>query len=274
MKPVSEQLGDMFVHACTFEKTYVYEQFVPEHLLAYQVSGQTHIYHQRGEMVLEEGQVLLARRNQFAKSFKIPGKNKKYHCICVILTIERLRQFALNNGIVYEGKYEGKKNIILEPNDFLNGYLLSVLPYIEQWMNANKKLASIKVDEAVELILHLRPDLKAFLFDFADPYKQDLEAFMLKNFHYNVPIEHFARLSGRSLTSFKRDFAELFKTSPGTWLKNKRLSEAFYLIRQKSQKPKDIYLDLGFENLSHFYSSFKQKYGITPAQTKLQTIAG
>jgi AraC-like DNA-binding protein len=36
-------------------------------------------------------------------------------------------------------------------------------------------------------------------------------------------------------------------------------------MKQKNKKPNDIYLDLGFENLSHFYTSFKQKYGTTPA---------
>jgi AraC-like DNA-binding protein len=266
MRPIIQQLGDSFVYACAFEKAYTYEQFVPEQLLAYQISGRTHIYHQRGEMVLEEGQLLLARRNQFAKSIKIPAENKEYQCISVVLSTDRLRQFALDNGIVCEEKYEGKKNILLEPNDFLKGYFLSVMPYVDQWKNVSKKLASMKVNEAIELLLHLRPDLKSFLFDFADPRKQDLEAFMLKNFHYNAPIEHFARLSGRSLTGFKREFAEIFKTSPATWLKDRRLTEAFYLIRQKRRRPQDFYLDLGFENLSHFYTSFKQKYGMTPAE--------
>ena len=152
--------------------------------------------------------------------------------------------------------------------DLLQGYFLSLLPYVEEWKNVSKKLSSLKVNEAIELILHLRPDLQSFLFDFADPHKQDLEAFMLKNFHYNAPLEHFAKLTGRSLTSFKREFAEIFRTPPGTWLKEKRLSEAFYLIKQKSQKPQDIYLNLGFENLSHFYTAFKQKYGMTPAEIK------
>ena len=124
----------------------------------------------------------------------------------------------------------------------------------------------MKVNEAIELILHLRPDLECFLFDLADPKKQDLEAFMLNNFHYNVPIEHFAKLSGRSLTTFKREFFDIFKESPGIWLKNKRLSEAFYLIKEKKQKPTDLYLNLGFENLSHFYTCFKKKYGITPSE--------
>lgn len=88
---------------------------------------------------------------------------------------------------------------------------------------------------------------------------------MLKNYQYNVPIENFAKLTARSLASFKRDFQKIFENSPRKWMKEKRLSEAYYLIEKKQQKPTDIYLDLGFENLSHFYSSFKEKFGVTPA---------
>jgi len=266
MRPVIQILGESFVYACTYEKAFTYEQFVPEHLLAYQISGETYIYHQRGELVLEKGQFLLGRRNQFAKSIKVPAKDKEYKCLSVVLSVDRLRQFALENDIACEEKYQGAKNILLEPNEFLNGYFLSILPYADQWEKASKKMAAMKVDEAIELVLHLRPDLKSFLFDFSDPYKTDLEEFMVKNFHYNAPIELFAKLSGRSLSNFKRDFTVTFKTSPAKWLKNKRLSEAYYRIQQKSQKPADIYLDLGFENLSHFYSAFKQKYGHTPSQ--------
>jgi AraC-like DNA-binding protein len=266
MKPVIRIFGESFFYSCSIEKTHAYEQFVPESVLVYQVSGQTQIYHQRGEMVLEEGQILLARRNQFAKSIKIPGKDKEYQCMSVILTNARLRQFALDHDIICKDKYHGTKNILLEQNSILKDYFLSVLPQVQPGKGVSKELASIKVNEAIQLLLEMRADLKPFLFDFSDPHKQNLEEFMLKNFHHNAPIKHFARLSGRSLTSFKRDFAETFKTSPGTWLKNKRLSEAYYLIKKKNQNPRDIYLDMGFENLSHFYTAFKQKYGHTPAE--------
>jgi len=271
MNPVIYQIfGESFLYACSFDKAHTYEQFVPENLLAYQISGQTQIYHHKGEMVLKEGQILLARRNQFAKSIKIPAKNKAYQCISVLLTNARLQQFALDSDIFCNEKYHGNKNILLETNSMLKDYFLSVLPYVQPGKSVSKKLASIKVNEAIQLLLEMRPDLKSFLFDFSDPHKQNLEEFMLKNFHHNAPIKHFARLSGRSLTSFKRDFAETFKTSPGSWLKDKRLSEAYYLIKKKSQNPRDIYLELGFENLSHFYTAFKQKYGHTPAAIKLQ----
>jgi AraC family transcriptional regulator, exoenzyme S synthesis regulatory protein ExsA len=266
LKPVIEKYGESFLYTCAFDKTYTYEQFVPEHLLAYQISGQTLIYHQRGEMVLEEGQFLIGRRNQFAKSIKVPAAQKEYQCISVIMNNDRLQQYARDNGIICEERYHGAKNILLAPNNILKGYFQSIIPYTELGTAISKKMAAIKVYEAIALVLEMRPDLEAFLFDFSDPHKQSLEEFMLKNYRYNAPIGHFAKLSGRSLTSFKREFTDIFNTSPGTWLKEKRLSEAYFLIKKKNRKPKDIYLDLGFENLSHFYTSFKQKYGMTPAE--------
>jgi AraC-like DNA-binding protein len=251
-------------------KTVSYDQFVSEHILVYQISGETHIYHQKGNTILKEGLMVLARRNQFAKNVKVPTADKEYRIVAVILSTERLRKFAFDNNIAGNKRYDGPKNIVIKPDSFMKGYFLSLLPYIEEKRNVSKKMASIKANEAIELLLELKPELAGFLFDFADPGRADLEEFMMKNFHYNAPVENFARLSGRSLSTFKREFAETFRSTPAKWLKNKRLSEAFYLIKQKNKKPQDIYIDLGFENLSHFYFSFKQKYGHTPAEIKLK----
>ena len=271
MKPVIQLFGESFLFTCAYTQTHEYEQFVPEHLVAFQISGETQIYHHRGEMILEEGQILLARGNQFAKSLKIPANDKAYQCVSVLLTKDRLRQFALEHGIFCEERYHGYKNMLLETETGLRDYFLSVLPYLDPEKKISDELANMKVGELILLLLELRPELRTFLFDFSDPHKQNLEEFMVKNYHHNVPLRHFARMSGRSLTSFKRDFAATFRTSPGNWLKEKRLSEAFYLIKKKNHNPRDIYLALGFENLSHFYTAFKKKYGHTPAEIKLQT---
>lgn len=47
----------------------------------------------------------------------------------------------------------------------------------------------------VNVMLHAMPSLSIFLFDFSEPYKIDLEKFMLSNFHFNILVEKFARLS-------------------------------------------------------------------------------
>src|SRR5690606_38021948 len=79
-------------------------------------------------------------------------------------------------------------------------------------------------------------------------------------------IEHFAKLTGRSLAGFKRDFQKTFDTSPRQWLQRKRLEEAYYQIEKYHKKPSAIYLDLGFESLAHFSDSFKKVFGVLPSK--------
>nr|WP_251372421.1 AraC family transcriptional regulator [Rheinheimera oceanensis] len=87
---------------------------------------------------------------------------------------------------------------------------------------------------------------------------------MVRNFTFNVSASQFAFLTGRSLSTFKRDFKTVFNDTPGNWIRKKRLEEAYFLMSTKGEKPSDIYLDLGFENLSHFSFAFKKMFGVNP----------
>ncbi|MFZ4861274.1 helix-turn-helix domain-containing protein [Sphingobacterium sp. Mn56C] len=257
--------GKAFVYSCYFQKTFGYEQFIAEHVVSYQLEGETHVEHQKGNFILKAGQLMIARKNQLAKAFKHPSPQGEYKVLSVMLHAERLKKYAVDHHIHSSNTYAGDLNLRLEKDTFLEGYFQTLLPYVEQKTAVSKQMEDMKVTELTVLLLERNPQLLDFLFDFTEPFKIDLEEFMTKNYQYNVPLENFAKLSGRSLASFKRDFEKIFNTSPGKWLKEKRLTEAFELIASKQRKPADIYLDLGFENLSHFYASFKEKFGVTPA---------
>ena len=87
-----------------------------------------------------------------------------------------------------------------------------------------------------------------------------------RNYRFNISVERFAYLTGRSLSVFKRDFEKIFHDTPSHWLVQKRLQEAYFLIEKKHEKPSAIYLDLGFEDLSHFSYTFKKLFGLAPKQ--------
>jgi AraC-like DNA-binding protein len=176
-----------------------------------------------------------------------------------------LRRYSAENKLSPARKYTGDSKRLLPPDPFLKGYFDSLLPYFNHDAQPKAAMAELKTKEAVELLLNLDPELKDFLFDFSEPYKIDLEAYMNQHYMYNVPSAQFARLTGRSLASFKRDFEKVFRASPGQWLQQKRLSEAYYQIKEQGRKPSDVYLNVGFENLSHFSYTFKKTFGVAPS---------
>ncbi len=265
MSASSEIIFDKLVYSCAFEKYRGDEEFIPEHFLGFQLSGETHAFHADGNTIISENQIILVRKNQLIRTVKYPGKTGKYQFISITLDGETLRQYALENKVIVENG-SNKQKLFFEPDEFLNAYFLSLRPYIDKTKEATPKLANLKIREAIELILQSNPGLKNVLFDFSEPYKIDLEEFMNKNYMFNVSVEAFAKLTGRSVSGFKRDFAKIFNTTPKQWLRERRLEEAMYRIKHKKEKPANFYIDLGFENLSHFYYTFKQKFGLTTAE--------
>ncbi|WP_310588300.1 helix-turn-helix domain-containing protein [Dyadobacter sp. CY345] len=82
----------------------------------------------------------------------------------------------------------------------------------------------------------------------------------------NMLLQKFSYLTGRSLTTFKKDFYKIYKITPQRWLTQRRLELAYYHLAKKSRKPVEVYLETGFENLSHFSFAFKKQFGITPTE--------
>jgi AraC-like DNA-binding protein len=241
--------------------------FVGHNTLVLLVSGHFTLETAGERITMRRGEMLLIRKNQLAEITKTPLEGEDYQSIVICLQEDLLRKIALEEKIEIRQKYTGQPNLLIPGNEYLHGFFQSVLPYIhhpEEKITA--ALGMTKVKEAVQLLLHVLPGLKEFLFDFSEPYKIDLEKFMLSNYHFNLPVGKFAQLTGRSLAGFKRDFEKTFGIAPRQWLQEKRLTEARHLIEKKNMKPSAIYLDLGFESLSHFSHSFKKKFGKAPTE--------
>ncbi len=239
--------------------------FWANHALVMMVSRQFSLETSGQSISIKAGEMLLIGKNQLGTLTKTPLPGENYESIVISLQEDLLRKIVLEEKITANGRYTGPPNIQVPSNTFLQGFFQSIMPYARGATETlSEDMGILKIKEAVKLLLHTLPVLRNFLFDFSEPHKIDLERFMVSNYHFNVPVEKFAQLTGRSLAGFKRDFHKTFNMPPRHWLQEKRLNEARHLIETKHQKPSAIYLDLGFESLSHFSNSFKKKFGKAP----------
>ncbi len=235
--------------------------------LILQVSGQFTLETFEQTLSMTGGEMMLIGRNQVGTLTKTPLAEGNYETIVISLQAELLRKIALEEKLEADRKYIGPPNMLIPSNEFLQGYFQSIVPYARSsGAEMTDEMGILKVKEGVKLLLHAIPALRNFLFDFSQPYKIDLEKFMISNFHFNIPVEKFAQLTGRSLAAFKRDFQKTFGSAPRRWLLDKRLKVAKHLLETRHQRPSAIYLDLGFESLAHFSKSFKKKFGKAPSE--------
>ncbi|QES88430.1 helix-turn-helix domain-containing protein [Rhizosphaericola mali] len=261
------QLQQNIIYSCSDEKIKSTEHYFPEHALGIMLSGESQYFTNDGTFVMEEGAICLMRRNQLFKKMKTLGSNgEPIALISLFFDQNILHEYATENNIATQNAYKGAPMINLSGNVFLKAFFDSLLPYIDDPKKLTAKIARLKSMEAIELLLQADDFILNFLFDFQEPYKIDIEAYMNLHFQYNIPIASFAKFTGRSLSSFKRDFTKIFETTPEKWLQQKRLEQAYFLISKKKQRPSDVYLEVGFENLSHFSISFKKKYGVNPSE--------
>ncbi len=260
------------IYSRAYQKVQSTEHYFPEHALGIMLSGESQYFTNDGTFVMKEGAICIMRRNQLFKKLKNLGPNgEPIELISMLLDQNALHKYATENNIQRQNAYTEKPMIDLTGNTFLKGFFDSLLPYIDHPEKLTAKIAELKTYEAIELLLQTSDVFKNFLFDFQEPYKIDLEAYMNHNYKYNVPLSSFAKLTGRSLSTFKRDFAKTFETTPEKWLQQKRLEQAHFLISKKKQRPSEVYLEVGFENLSHFSFAFKKQYGYSPSDSSEQS---
>ncbi len=85
-------------------------------------------------------------------------------------------------------------------------------------------------------------------------------------FDTDLTVNDYIALSGKSKTSFNREFRLRYATSPKQWLIDRKLTHAERLLRSRSAEVSSIALDLGYENVSQFIRLFKRKYGLPPGR--------
>lgn len=155
----------------------------------------------------------------------------------------------------------------------LKGLVSGIELGIDNDLRANEPLVYLKIQECINILTYLRPGLRNWFFRMNSLQKIALKDFMECHYQDNLPLERLAQASGRSLSTFRRDFQKEFGMSPGKWLLGRRLEEAYMLITEKKAKPSDILMDLGFESFSHFSRSFKKRFGMQPSMLLKQNKA-
>lgn len=267
MEHISKYLTKEIKLSSYEDKLFKSDLMFDDHMLVWFISGETKIIQADKTYHFQTGDIFLIPRNLLATIINYPKGGLPHQTVVMHLSAERLKHF-------YE-KVEFSQNIIPEQrlyrfsnHPLLQSCMASLVPYFDVRGEFPEEIASLKITEAISILRSIDRSVDNVLANFNEPGKVDLVGFMEKNFMFNLPLEKLGYLTGRSLSTFNRDFKKHYRTTPQKWMIDKRLELAYYHLAERKKKAKDVYLEVGFEDLSHFSFAFKKKYGIAPTQLR------
>lgn len=190
--------------------------------------------------------------------------------------------FFLSDDLIRETFDEVKAQVRIDPrmdlstfttaevrtSNYLEGYFHSMLTYFRGINRPPDQILVLKLKELLINLMNTDSKMATYFSNIADSAKPPLPLIMEQNFCYNLKLEHYAELCHRSLSSFKRDFQEHFRETPGKWLVKRRVHHAAHLIANSNLSVTQVALDAGFEDLSHFSRAFKKIIGESPTEYK------
>lgn len=240
-----------------------------EHTLIYLLSGELEITERGRKTVLHPGDCAFMRRDNRLWLQKKPEKDRPYHSVVLKFSRSFLREFyqKLNREQIPFNSQREKDSLRLLPKNRadIRSLFESVIPYFEMGEQPTDEVLKLKMIEGVYVLLNTDPALYASLFDFVEPWKIDILDYLNENYMLNLSMVEIAGYTGRSLSTFKRDFAKISELTPQKWIFRRRLEAARDMIRKGEKSVTEICYDVGFKNLSHFSRLYKEFFGISPS---------
>src|ERR1700691_5567321 len=104
------------------------EQFIPDFVFGYQVSGTMITNDGNKEYIFNPGDFRFSRRNHLVKFNKLPPEGGEFKSVSVHFEQQFLRNFSMEAGYTSEKHVNGGAVICLDPDPLFLGYFDSLAP--------------------------------------------------------------------------------------------------------------------------------------------------
>lgn len=224
-----------------------------------------------GNYVVEAGQYVFLPRGLYMLTDIIPATDS-FQATVYFFSEELLSDFLEKNHF-QEPKLslDNQRLLIAQQDDNLALFTQTLQTIYGNSKQNNAILARQKLLELLHLMSH-GSQAREFIHRIQQLKRREktsLRQFMEINFHKRLTIADYAYLTGRSVSTFQRDFKRLFNQPPKAWLTQVRLEKACALLEQHQLSIGEIGLEIGYDNLSHFIRVFRKFYGVTPKQYQI-----
>ena len=235
------------------------EKLITAHSMVYIINGTVHINTYEGEeFVVSNGEMLFMPRDSYVISdFLKHGQNMEVYLLFFDHDI------MLKFLETVETSIEKQSSICrLEVNQNIQQYFKNI-EAMKFTTPHNRQLLESKLLEFLHLLT--QKDTIKLTLDTSERGKQkrEIDELMLKHYDKDISIAEFAALSGRSLSTFNREFKQKHAISPKKWIIKRKIEQAHSLLTE-GMSVTDVAFEIGYKNVSNFIKAYKERYGQTP----------
>ncbi len=155
----------------------------------------------------------------------------------------------------------------IEKQGAIDHFIQSLDFYFENPNLVTDDLLKLKIKELILLLLQTdnAENIITLFSHLFNPRQADLFEVVEAHLYSSISIAELASLTGRSLSTFKRDFETQFNDTPANFIKEKKLEKALELLQSTELSVSEICYEVGFQDTSHFTKTFKHRYNQSPS---------
>jgi len=208
-------------------------------------------------------------------SFDI-SRGQEFESILIFFDDNEFIDFSVGNSdLIDEARREyspaSSRYVSIAKDDFIRNYIASILLMVQGGKVVSLEMKRLKL---WELLLYLLENYAEKFVSFlcrgkAVENELAIRKVVEANVTSNLTLEEMSFLCNVSLSTFKRQFTKIYKSSPADWFLEQKMKIASDLLRSQKERPGEIWFKLGFETHTGFTRSFKKRFGISPKDYRL-----
>jgi len=244
--------------------------FLHNNCLIYVLEGYKRLHFANKTITASIGKLLLVKSGLYVMSEFIP-EGLNYKAMIIHCSDEVIRKFCLKYFPASERtSTKASSYLTVSTNELLDSFRDQYLSYFHKEFTNLEAILQIKLHELLLLLLsgENKEEVKTWLQAIAFEQPVEIDQIVKKHLFQQLTLEELAKLSGRSLASFKRDFKNHYQVSPKKWIHQQRLAHAQMLLQNGNQNVSEVAYECGFENIPYFIRSYKKEFGVTPSHAR------
>ncbi|RFS24636.1 helix-turn-helix domain-containing protein [Chitinophaga silvatica] len=243
--------------------------FLQENTLVFVIEGHKMLHFENHNIKVNSGSLLFLKRGFYVMSDFVDD-GLVFQSLLIYFTDEQIRKFLIKFNYTEAVSQSTDSYLSIPISNGLEDFRLHYIKYFNQNINTLSSILQLKLNELFLLLMATpqQQQILAYLQQIAFQQPADISYLVKQYLFQPLSLPELAKLSGRSLASFKRDFVHQFNKAPGKWINEQRLMHARMLLRQTNKQVAEIAYECGYNNIPHFIKSYKQNFGITPNQDR------